>query len=162
MKLLRKFLLIIIILSFTGCGVTLRENDKKISRYFTAKEALYSDTAKRYGIRNIPLSRATDNIYYCAYRMDKVRRLLGTPIYVNSWYRSPRVNRKVGGVRTSAHVEGLAVDFRTKKDAKYIYKKLRKSRLSYDQLIYYPRQKRFHIAFKRDIKKERRQAFIKY
>ncbi|MCJ8341723.1 MAG: D-Ala-D-Ala carboxypeptidase family metallohydrolase [Cetobacterium sp.] len=162
MKKYRGVLVALILCLFTGCGATIRMSNKKISRYFTAREALYSATVKRYNMSNIPLSKATDNIYYCAWRMDKVRRFLGTPIHVNSWYRSPRVNRKVGGVSHSYHVQGLAVDFYTKKNPKYVYNKLRRSRLSFDQLIYYPRQKRFHISFRRNIRQERRQAFVKY
>jgi len=35
-----------------------------------------------------------------------------TPIYINSGYRSPAVNRAVGGVATSNHLTGCAADIR--------------------------------------------------
>jgi hypothetical protein len=47
-----------------------------------------------------------------AARMEEVRRLLGDrTISVSSGYRSPELNRIVGGARTSAHLTGRAVDF---------------------------------------------------
>ncbi len=36
----------------------------------------------------------------------------GLPIYINSGYRSPAVNRAVGGVATSNHLTGCAADIR--------------------------------------------------
>ena len=38
----------------------------------------------------------------------------GTPIIINSGYRSPQLNRKVGGAPTSNHLTGCAVDIRIK------------------------------------------------
>ncbi len=35
------------------------------------------------------------------------------PIHINSGYRSPQLNRKVGGAPTSNHLTGCAVDIRT-------------------------------------------------
>lgn len=155
------FAILSLFILLNACS-SLKENNKQISKYFVAKEALHSSTAKKYKIKNTPSFSATRNIYYAAKRMDEVRRHLNTPIYITSWYRNSKVNKKVGGVKTSDHVDGLAIDFKTKKNPNYIYKKLVKSRLSYDQLIYYPKQKRFHIGFKENKKKERRQSFKLY
>ena len=38
--------------------------------------------------------------------------LADTPIRINSGYRSPQLNKKVGGVPTSNHLTGCAVDIR--------------------------------------------------
>lgn len=43
--------------------------------------------------------------------MEQVRAVLGYPITISSGYRSPAVNKAVGGVATSDHVKGYAVDF---------------------------------------------------
>ncbi|MDJ0706612.1 MAG: D-Ala-D-Ala carboxypeptidase family metallohydrolase [Leptolyngbyaceae cyanobacterium MO_188.B28] len=44
--------------------------------------------------------------------MEEVRSLLGDkPIQVNSWYRDPATNRRVGGASRSRHLSGDAVDF---------------------------------------------------
>lgn len=47
-----------------------------------------------------------------ARRMDIARDLAAQPLTVNSWYRPPKVNRKVGGASRSRHIVGDAVDFR--------------------------------------------------
>ena len=65
------------------------------------------------------LKQQAANIKYTAVRSDQLRRLLGRPLIVTSWYRSGKVNRKVGGSRTSAHSSGLAVDVLLKKGSQY-------------------------------------------
>lgn len=44
--------------------------------------------------------------------MEEVRKRLGNrPIRINSWYRDPATNRRVGGASRSRHLNGDAVDF---------------------------------------------------
>ena len=44
--------------------------------------------------------------------MEDVRDRLGDrPITINSWYRDPVTNRRVGGASRSRHLNGDAVDF---------------------------------------------------
>ncbi len=50
------------------------------------------------------------NIAYTSRKMDDVVTLIGYRPYVNSGYRSDAVNDDVGGVETSYHLTGLAVD----------------------------------------------------
>lgn len=42
-----------------------------------------------------------------------LRERLGAPIYVNSAFRTPAVNKQVGGSKCSYHMEGLAADICT-------------------------------------------------
>ncbi|MGP1452646.1 MAG: D-Ala-D-Ala carboxypeptidase family metallohydrolase [Segatella oris] len=42
--------------------------------------------------------------------LEVIRDAVGKPLHVNSAYRSPRVNRAVGGVSTSDHLYGFAAD----------------------------------------------------
>ena len=136
--------------------------DEKISRYFTMGEAVNSATAKKYGIDNIPSKQQAANIRYTAVRLDKLRNILGRPVQVSSWYRSSRVNRKVGGSDSSAHQSGLGVDIILKKGSAYKeFQKVTKSSLKYDQLIYYPKKGHLHIGFRKNMKKERQQIMIK-
>lgn len=68
--------------------------------------------ATRYGAR-IPVDNSVvDGIIRVAKAMEEVRDFLGDrPITVNSWYRDPATNRRVGGARDSRHMRGDAVDF---------------------------------------------------
>lgn len=43
-------------------------------------------------------------------RLQELRVTLGKPLIVNSAYRSPEHNRKVGGAKASKHLEGTAFD----------------------------------------------------
>lgn len=80
-------------------------------KYFTIKELCRSTTASRNGIDNEPniyvkrnLIKLVDNV------LDPLREWYGKPIYINSGYRCPLLNQKVGGVPTSHHQYGYAVD----------------------------------------------------
>ena len=51
-----------------------------------------------------------ENIKFLANELQVLRDVLKQPIKINSAYRSPSHNRKVGGVKKSQHVKGNAVD----------------------------------------------------
>lgn len=89
--------------------------DKKrlFPKEFTYEEMTVSQTAARRGISNDPEHAKTVlNLLYTAEMMVHVRKLLGDkPIIVSSGYRSPDLNKIVGGSDTSAHTQGWAVDF---------------------------------------------------
>lgn len=80
----------------------------KLSDHFTLGEMTVTST----GLDNQPTAAHLANLKVAAAGMEKVRAVLGKPILVNSAYRSATVNRRVGGVPTSAHCQGHAVDFR--------------------------------------------------
>jgi hypothetical protein len=42
--------------------------------------------------------------------LDRARTIAGIPFKINSGYRTPEHNRKVGGKSTSSHLKGLAAD----------------------------------------------------
>jgi len=47
-------------------------------------------------------------------RVDHLRRVINRPIYINSGYRCPEENQRVGGVPGSYHLLGMAVDIQVK------------------------------------------------
>lgn len=84
----------------------------QLSEHFTLAEMVRSSTAERLRIDNTPSNEIIEHLYLCANRLEAVRRLLGNkPIRITSGYRSPRVNRAVGGSTTSSHCFGYAIDF---------------------------------------------------
>lgn len=51
------------------------------------------------------------NLRRLARSLESIQQLLEHPLSITSAYRSPELNRLVGGVPTSRHALGLAVDF---------------------------------------------------
>lgn len=47
--------------------------------------------------------------------LEEIREDFGEAIYINSGYRSPEHNKKVGGAPDSYHVKGMAADIRPKR-----------------------------------------------
>lgn len=84
----------------------------QLTEHFTLEELIVSPTAKKLGIPNIPTPEHVANMkYVCEKILEPVRAHFGKPVKVNSSYRSPAVNAKVGGSKTSQHCNGEAVDF---------------------------------------------------
>lgn len=81
------------------------------SKFFTYQELISSQEATRKRLNNTPTGTALTNLAATSFKMEAIRKLLGKPIIVSSGYRSPAVNRAVGGSPTSAHSLGYAVDF---------------------------------------------------
>ena len=83
----------------------------KLSANFSLNELTKSETGTRNGISNTPsplviekLQALTDNI------LQPLRDKFG-PVIVTSGYRSPEINKAVGGSSTSHHCFGYAADF---------------------------------------------------
>lgn len=88
-------------------------SDERIAPSFWLSEFLHSDAAVRKGIDNTPAAMHLANIRnVLAPGMQRVRECLGAPVLISSGYRSPMLNRAIGGSATSQHCEGLAADFR--------------------------------------------------
>jgi len=109
-----------------------------LSAHFSLEEALVSQTAARLGISNDPPLDVVRNMKRAALGMELVRQLLGQPIHVNSWYRSPELNKAVGGSPTSDHITGFAVDFTcpTYGKPEDIVRAIIKSTVDFKQVIY--------------------------
>jgi hypothetical protein len=110
----------------------------RLSAYFRLAELVRSDTAQRLAIPNRPPVRVLRNLVRLARGLDRVRRLLGHPLEVSSGYRSPALNRAVGGSPRSRHQSGLAADFACPSYSTPYRISLRLARagIPFDQLIY--------------------------
>lgn len=84
----------------------------QLTEHFTLEELTVSPTAKKLGLSNTPTPEHIENMrYVCEKILEPVRAHFGKPVRINSSYRSPSVNKAVGGSTTSQHVNGQAVDY---------------------------------------------------
>ena len=82
-----------------------------ISSHISNKEGVYSRTATRLGIKNEPLKSHYKNMCTIADEVfEPLRSWVGGPIKINSFYRSPELNKAIGGSSKSQHCKGQAID----------------------------------------------------
>lgn len=113
-----------------------------ITKNITLNELLASQTAARRGIDNMPDAKVLNNLIESAVNLwQPARDILGHPIIITSGYRSPGLNSAIGGAKNSAHIHGLAIDFRaptfgtTRQIVAHLTKELKKRGIKYDQII---------------------------
>ena len=83
----------------------------KLSANFSLAEMVKSDTALRLDMENTPGDEEIENLTaLCENVLQKVRDHYGKGVKVNSGFRHPEVNAKVGGSKTSDHCKGQAAD----------------------------------------------------
>ena len=85
-------------------------NCVRLSPHFTLGELTKSNSHPE--IYNIPSHEAIANLKRVCGWLEELRTRAGGPIMINSGYRSPQLNRAIGGVPTSNHLTGCAVDIR--------------------------------------------------
>ena len=82
-----------------------------ISKHISYKEGVYSVTAIRKGIDNEPNEEQLSNMKLVAEKIfEPVRIHFKVPIKVNSFFRSPDLNKAIGGSTRSQHCKGQAID----------------------------------------------------
>ena len=93
----------------------MRNEEMKLSEHFALAELCKTRT----GIENVPNEAQVENLKRLCRWLEQLRRrwnnLYGEgddPIIINSGFRSPEVNKAVGGVSTSNHLTGCAADIR--------------------------------------------------
>jgi len=83
----------------------------KLTDNFSLAEMTKSDTALRLDIDNTPGPEEIENMTrLCECVLQPVRNHFGKGVKVNSGFRHPNVNAKVGGSKTSDHCKGMAAD----------------------------------------------------
>ena len=82
-----------------------------ISQHISYKEGVYSRTAMRRGIKNNPNAEQMENMVAIAEEVfEPLRAYVGGPIKINSFFRSPELNKTIGGSGKSQHCHGQAID----------------------------------------------------
>jgi hypothetical protein len=112
---------------------------KNISEHISYKEGVYSITALRLGLNNDPTKTHLTNMELLAEKIfEPLRKHVGGPIKINSFYRGPELNKAIGGSSNSQHCKGQAIDI----DDVYGYMsnadmyEYIKNNLSFDQMIW--------------------------
>lgn len=81
----------------------------QLTEHFTLQEMLVSRDFPK--LVTMPPPEHQENLFLlCSFILEPLRAMFG-PIIVTSGYRSEALNKKVGGVPTSRHLTGRAVDF---------------------------------------------------
>ena len=120
-----------------------------LSKNFDWKEFEKSDTATRLHINNaITDWDVRDNIKALVEEvLQPLRDSWGGPLFINSGYRCPELNKAVGGAENSMHRYGQAADVACT-DPYSLAKLIKRMRLDVDQVIVYPSF--VHISYKRE------------
>jgi len=107
----------------------------RLSKNFALSEMVKSATAERLNVDNSPSDIHLVNLTHLAIHiLQPVRDEFGV-ITINSGYRSPTLNAKVGGSKTSQHCNGQAADFESFSTPNPDLAKWIANNLEFDQLI---------------------------
>lgn len=99
----------------------------KITSNFTLEELVATSYKS---LQDKPTAQTIINLTcLCCYILQPLRDSIQTPVTVTSGYRSVKLNRYVGGVADSKHLQGLAADLHinSKEHAKKIFDILKKN-----------------------------------
>lgn len=129
-----------------------------MGKYFTLAELTASATAKSRGIDNTPPPAVKVKLDTLIIRcLDPIRAAWGKPLRVTSGFRSPVLNKAVGGAATSQHTKGEAADLSagSREDNLRLFEMIRKNH-DYDQIIDENDGAWVHVSYKAGV--NRREA----
>lgn len=108
----------------------------QLSKNFSLAEMVKSEAAIRLGLDNNPNQEQIENLKTLVKEvLQPIRDNFGKPVKVNSGFRCPYVNLKIGGSKNSDHCKGLAADIEIPSFSNYLLAKWIKDNLKYTQLI---------------------------
>ena len=112
---------------------------EKISKHVSYKEGVRSNTATRLNINNTPDAYAQSNMLAIAHNVfEPLRKWVGGPKKINSFFRSVDLNTAIGGSNSSQHCQGRAMDiddtFGHKTNAEMF--NYMRAELNFDQLLW--------------------------
>ena len=86
-------------------------NNFQLTPHFKLSEFTKSSTATARKIDNTPSEQVISNLkLLCEQVLEPLRVHFNCPIIISSGYRSPALNKAVGGVKNSQHMTGEAAD----------------------------------------------------
>lgn len=134
---------------------------ENISKHITFKEATFSATAQRLGLKNEPTEQHLKAMKLVAEKcFEPLREWYGKPLKINSFYRGKDLNRAVKGSLSSQHCKGEAIDIDAGSIAEN--KKIHdwiKDNLDFDQIINEYNYSWVHVSYT-DKKPNRKQLVV--
>ena len=121
-----------------------------LSPHFELREFTDSQTARKYGIANVPSPEAVENLRaLCVHTLEPLREALGLPIIITSGFRTKALNDKLAhSSERSQHMQGQAADFYVAPGQSGLSRRellikafrliILDESIDYDQLILYP------------------------
>lgn len=122
-----------------------------ISKNFSWHEFEQNDAARQYQIMNIITTpEVRDAVKALVVNvLQPLRDKTGRPLKINSGYRCPELNAKVGGVATSQHCKGEAADVWCTTLTPYqLARVVLENGIPYDQMILYPSF--VHLSYRKE------------
>jgi len=111
----------------------------RLSKNFTLSEVTRSNTARRLSIDNTPKNHHLKSMQRLITNLIQPMRDALGPIRITSGYRSPELNRAIGGSKKSQHSKAEAVDIQFWSEGQMknqiIYDWVLKSGIEFDQMI---------------------------
>ena len=108
----------------------------QLTKNFSLHELTKSETAARYDMENNPGPAEIANLTELAGEvLQPIRDHFQKGVHINSGFRHPDVNAKVGGSRTSDHCKGVAADLEIPGVANAELAEWIKANLEFTQLI---------------------------
>ncbi len=80
----------------------------RLSKNFTLEEMVAKSHRKLQDTLTLAAQQNLQKL--CVLVLQPLRDTIGRPVYINSGYRSKRLNARVGGVPNSRHLQGKAAD----------------------------------------------------
>ena len=88
----------------------------RLSEHFTLAEFC---NLKKYPANQPTVQQMVNMTYGCLMLLEPARKAIGCPVIVTSGFRCEAVNRLVGGVKNSQHLQGCAADIRPRDPAQF-------------------------------------------
>ena len=144
----------------------MKKKNFMLTPHFSYNEMTGSAWADRHGVDNTPDAlqlAALENL--CRVLLEPLRAQFG-PIYINSAFRSEKVNTGVHGVGCSKHLSGEAVDIHIEnQETGRAYYRFILHHIDFDQLLFEHRRDGamwLHCSVLLDSRENRHQAFPNY
>ena len=84
----------------------------QLTEHFSFDELTTTGVAGMLALNHVHANKFLKQLKYTAEALEECRAIIGEGLTVSSGYRTPELNKVVGGSVTSKHTQGLCADFK--------------------------------------------------